>query len=171
MNLGATIIKSRRSVRSYTEAGLSDEIIREVLDCAHLAPTAMNIQPWLFGVITNRDLLSKIAAITDHGSFISEAAACFAVFGDKEAKYYLEDCCAATMNIIICLQGYGVGTCWVAGDKKEYAPRICELLHVPGKYSLVSLIPAGYPKKVEIPKKKTVQDISFFDEWSEPNKK
>ena len=166
MNLGSTIIKSRRSVRAYTDAPLSDDIIKEALECARLAPTAMNLQPWLIGVITDRELLLKIADITDHGKFIADAAACFVTCGDKAAKYYLEDCCAATMNMILCLQGFGVGTCWVAGDKKEYGPDICRLLKIPEPYSLVSLIPAGYPKEVYMPKKKLGKEIFFTNTWT-----
>lgn len=170
MNLGVTIIKSRRSVRSYTDKPLSDEIIKETLECGRFAPTAMNLQPWLIGVITDRDLLQKIAGITDHGKFIADAAACFVTCGDKNAKYYLEDCCAATMNMITCLQAYGVGTCWVAGDKKEYGAEICKLLEIPEPYSLTSLIPAGYPKEVKVPSKKPGKEIFFTNRWSSEEK-
>ncbi|PWR69761.1 nitroreductase family protein [Methanospirillum stamsii] len=166
MNLGSTIIKSRRSVRSYTNTPINDEIIKETLECGRLAPTAMNLQPWLLGVVTDRDLLSQIAAITDHGKFIADAAVCFVTCGDKNAKYYLEDCSAATMNMITCLQGYGVGTCWVAGDKKEYAPKIASLLQIPEPYSIVSLIPAGFPKEVHVPQKKPGKEIFFTNQWT-----
>ncbi|HOJ95665.1 MAG TPA: nitroreductase family protein [Methanospirillum sp.] len=165
MNLGATIIKSRRSVRSYTDKPISDEIIKETLECGRLAPTAMNLQPWLIGVVTDRDLLKQIADLTDHGKFIADSAACFVTCGDKGAKYYLEDCCAATMNMITCLQAYGVGSCWVAGDKKEYGPKICELLEIPPPYVLTSLIAAGYPKEIQVPKKKPGKEIFFTNRW------
>jgi len=170
MNLGSTIIKSRRSVRSYTDTPISEEIIKDTLECARLAPTAMNLQPWLIGVVTDRDLLRKIADIADHGKFIADAAACFITCGDKNAKYYLEDCCAATMNMITCLQGYGVGTCWVAGDKKDYAPQIAKLLEIPEPYSLVSMIPSGYPKEVQMPPKKPGKEIFFKNRWSPEEK-
>lgn len=166
MNLGSTIIKSRRSVRSYTNTPISEDIIRDTLECGRLAPTAMNLQPWLIGVVTDREILEKIAEITDHGKFISGAAACFVTFGDKNAKYYLEDCCASTMNMITCLQGYGIGSCWVAGDKKDYAPDIGTLLLVPAPYTLVSLVPAGYPKEVHVPQKKPQKEVLFRDRWS-----
>jgi len=65
----------------------------------------MNLQPWLFGVVRDRALLGKIADQTDHGKFIAGAAVCFAVFGERTAKYYLEDCCAATENLILGLCG------------------------------------------------------------------
>lgn len=165
MNLGATLIKSRRSVRSYTDVPVEDEIIRDALECARLAPTAMNLQPWLFGAVRDKTILKELAALTDHGTFIESAEVCFAVFGEKSAKYYLEDCCAATENIIICLQGYGLGSCWVAGDKKDYAEPVRKLLNVPDHYTLVSLIPAGFPREISMPKKKQLKTISFTDTW------
>jgi nitroreductase len=167
MNLGATLIKSRRSVRSYTDAPVDSEIIREALECARLAPTAMNLQPWLFGAVRDKDILKQIADLTDHGKFIDGGSFCFAVFGEKNAKYYLEDCCAATENIIICMQGFGIGTCWISGDKKDYAEPVRKLLNVPDIYTLVSLVAGGYPKEISMPKKKILKEVSFFDTWKE----
>jgi nitroreductase len=163
MNVGTTIIKCRHSVRSYKPAPVEDHIIRDALECARQAPTAMNQQPWLFGVVREKGLLNQIASLTDHGKFISGAALCFAVFGQRDAKYYLEDCCAATENIILALQAYGVGSCWVAGDKKPYAAAVGTLLGVPEKYTLVSLLPAGYPADITVQKKKDLDEVSFFE--------
>ncbi len=167
MNVGTTIIKSRHSVRKYKPAPVEENVIRDALECARQAPTAMNLQPWLFGVIRERSLLQKIAEKTDHGKFIADAAVCFAVFGEKKAKYYLEDCCAATENLILGLWSHGVGSCWVAGDKKPYADDIRKLLSVPDRYTLVSLVPAGYPAEVSLQKKKILDDVSFSDTYSE----
>ena len=167
MNVGTTIIKCRHSVRSFKPAPVEDHIIRDVLECARHAPTAMNKQPWLFGVIREKALLKKIADLTDHGKFIADSVVCFAVFGERDAKYYLEDCCAATENIILALQAYGVGSCWVAGDKKSYAPAARALLNVPEKYTLVSLVPAGYPADITLQKKKYLDTIVFFEAFEQ----
>jgi len=103
MNVVTTVIKSRHSVRKFKHDPVNDIVIKDVLECAAQAPTAMNIQPWLFGVIKNKETLTKIAALTEHGKFIAECPLCFAVFGEKKETYYLEDCCAATENIILAL--------------------------------------------------------------------
>ncbi|MDD1715839.1 MAG: nitroreductase family protein [Methanolinea sp.] len=165
MNVGTTIIKCRHSVRKFKPAPVEENVIRDALECARGAPTAMNLQPWLFGVVKERSLLSRIADLTDHGKFISEAAVCFAIFGERRAKYYLEDCCAATENLILALQSYGVGSCWVAGEKKGYAEQVRILLGVPETYTLVSLIPAGYPADISIQKKKDPDEIVFTDTY------
>ncbi len=163
MNVVTTVIKSRHSVRKFKPETISDIVIKDVLECAAQAPTAMNIQPWLFGVIKNKEVLAKIAATADHGKFIAECPLCFAVFGEKKETYYLEDCCAATENIILALQAHGVTSCWVAGDKKAYAEHIRTMLDVPGTYTLVSLIAAGIPAEISITKKKEMKTIVFYE--------
>jgi nitroreductase len=80
-------------------------------------------------------------------------------------KYYLEDCCAATENLILALQAYGINSCWVAGEKKPYTETIRTLLGVPEKYTLVSLVAAGCPSEMTIAKKKEMKRIVFFEEF------
>lgn len=168
MNLGTTIIKSRHSVRSFKETPIDEKILDEALSCAHLAPTAMNRQPWLFGCITGRETMKQIAALTDHGSFIAGAAVCFAIFGERDETFYLEDCSAATENLILTLQGFGIGSCWVAGDKKAHAEPVRRLLGVPDQYTLVSLVPAGFPMEVTVAKKKDIEAVTFRERYTQP---
>jgi nitroreductase len=165
MNIVTTVIKSRHSVRKFKSDFVNDLIIKDAIECAAHAPTAKNLQPWLFGVIKNKEMLSKIAQTTDNGKFIAEAPLCFAVFGEKKEKYYLEDCCAATENLILALQAHGINSCWVAGEKKQYAETIRSLLGVPENYTLVSLVAAGYPSEMTIAKKKEMKHILFFEEF------
>ena len=68
-------IKTRRSVRSYEDKDIPRPVIEDIIDCARLAPTARNEQPWEFVVVTNKDKLKEIADATDHGPFIAESAA------------------------------------------------------------------------------------------------
>ena len=165
MNVVTTIIKSRHSVRNFKPDHVDDLVIKDALECAARAPTAKNIQPWLFGVIKNKDMLCQIAQATDNGKFIAGAPLCIAVFGEKKEKYYLEDCCAATENLILALQAYGINSCWVAGEKKPYAETIRLLLSVPETYTLVSLVAAGCPSEMTIAKKKEMKHIVFFEEF------
>jgi nitroreductase len=166
MNLGLTILKGRRSVRKYKDLDIPEEIVNAALEAAHFAPTARNAQPWVFGVIKNRDTLEKLGKTAPNGAFIKNANVCFAVFGEKDQTYYLEDCSAASMQIILALWSFGVGTCWVAGDKKDYAEEIRKMMNVPDKYTLVSLIPAGYPEEITVPSKKDLDELVFYETYT-----
>jgi len=165
MNIVTTVIKSRHSVRKFKPDPVDDTVIRDVIECASHAPTAKNLQPWLFGVIQDRGTLQKIAKLTDNGKFIADSSLCIAVFGEKKSTYYLEDCCAATENLIIALQAYGIGSCWVAGDKKPYAEEVRKLLNVPDTYTLASLVPAGLPAEISVAKKKDLKSVLFTESF------
>jgi nitroreductase len=163
MNIVTTIIKSRHSVRKFKPEPVDEPAIWDAIECAAQAPTSMNRQPWLFGIIKEKETLQKIAKLTDHGQFIAECAVCFAIFGEKAELYYLEDCSAATENLILALQAYGISSCWVAGDKKTYAEQVRQMLDVPEKYTLVSLVATGNPAEISIANKKEISHVVFYE--------
>ena len=166
MNAVIETIKKRRSVRTFEPKPVDKKVIEEILDCARLAPTAINIQPWLFGAVTANDLKRQISDMTDHGKFIKDCAVCFAIFADSSQKYFLEDGCAATENILLACTAYGIGSCWVAGNKKAYVDSIRKLLNVPEPYTLIALIAAGYSNEKASPNKKSLNEVAFFNKFS-----
>jgi len=165
MNETINIIKKRRSHRSYLDKPISREIIAEIIDCARLAPSAYNLQLWEFVAVTNKEVLKKIASVTDYGKFIKNSLACVIVLS-KDTKYYLEDGCAATENIIIAAESFGIGSCWVAGDKKEYCKDILEFIGAPQDYKVVSILPLGYYyKETNLPKKRALKDVLHWEKF------
>lgn len=161
-------IKLRRSAREYQDKPMPKELLEKLVDAARFAPTARAIQPWEFVVITEPTALKKIGEISDHGKFISQAKACIAVYC-KETKYYLEDGCAATENILIAATSLGLASCWVAGDKKPYCSQIAGLLNVPSSFKLVSLIALGYPASAAAFRiatdKRTVKEVTHWERF------
>ena len=138
-----TAIAARHSVRKFISRPVPKDVLEKIVDAGRLAPTARNEQPWEFVVVTSREMLKKIGETTDTGKFIVDSGACIAVVC-KATKYYLEDGCAATENILLAATALDVQSCWVAGDKKAYGPNILNLLGVPANYNLVSLLALGY---------------------------
>lgn len=158
-------IKGRRSIRDFNEQGIPKGVIEDIIDCARLAPSANNVQPWEFVVVTDKDMRKRIADITDYGKFIATSPVCIAVFC-KETKYYLEDGSAATENILVAAQAYGLGTCWVAGDKKPYTPQINRLVNISLEFKLVSLIALGYPKEEARPHgKRALREVIHWEKY------
>ena len=158
------VMRTRRSVRSYRSGTVPKEVLEEIIDCARLAPSANNAQPWEFVVVTDAGRRRKIAEATDYGHFIAQASACVVVLA-RETKYYLEDGSAATENIMLAARAHGLGSCWVAGDKKPYAPEICRLVGAPAGTRLVSLIAIGDAAEIAEPVKRPLAEVLHWEKY------
>ncbi|MCM8805278.1 MAG: nitroreductase family protein [Candidatus Omnitrophica bacterium] len=158
------VIKERRSIRAFKVTPISINILKDIIDCARLAPTARNLQPWTFVVITEEKTIKKIAEATDYGKFLAQAPCCILVFCE-DTKYYLEDGSAATENILLAAKAYGIGSCWIAGDKKPYVKKISEIVNAPENQKLVSIIALGYPDEQPCPPKKSLDEVIRWEHW------
>lgn len=153
------VIKKRSSIREYSEQKIEAEKLEKIVDAARLAPTARGEEPWQFITVSDKKRLEGLGDITDHGKFLKSAAAGIVVVA-KDTKYYLEDGSAATENILLAATSLGIGSCWIAGDKKDYAVDICKYLNVPSEYKLVSIISLGYPDSEPKPhQKRSVKEV------------
>jgi len=140
------------------------ETIEKIVDCGRFAPTANNLQPCDFIVITSRQMLQKLSNIAVNGSFMKSSAFCIIVVA-KEIKYYLEDGCAATENILLAVHDCGLSACWVAGDKKDYADSVLQLLGVPSEYKLISIIPVGFSDQNGNIDKRELKDVLHWEKF------
>jgi len=160
-----SVIKTRRSVRSFKDKPIPRDVLEDIIECARLAPTAMNLQPWGFVVVTDPGMRKKLAEIADYGKFIAQAPAC-AVVLCADSKYYLEDGSAAVENLMLGAWAHGVGSCWVAGDKKPYANAVREMVGAPQNQKLVALIALGYPSEPPGTKtKRALSEVLHWERW------
>ena len=159
------VIAARYSTRVFAAKPLPKETIEKIVDAGRRAPTARNVQPWEFVVVTGAEMRKKIADLTDYGKFIAQAPACIAVFC-KDTKYYLEDGCAATVNILLAATALGAQSCWVAGDKKPYCGAVGQLLDVPSVYKLISLIALGHADRPGKPTpKRELREVLHWEKF------
>lgn len=165
MNETIKNIKERRSIRKYKDKEISKEILEELIDCARLAPSGRNEQPWEFVIITNKETLKKVGEIVTTGHFIKDAAACIIVCG-KENGHLVEDGCAATENIHLAAHSLGLGTCWVAGVNRDYNDAAKKILGIPDDIDMVSFIPLGYPdEEPSIRSRKSLQEVIHWEKY------
>jgi len=145
-------LRGRRSIRSYENNPVKPELIETIVDAGRLAATGRGVEPWEFVVVTDSGMRTKLAEICEYGKFISQAPVCIVVLC-KDTKYYLEDGSAATQNMLVAAHALGLGSCWVAGDKKPYADKIIRMLGVPPGFKLICLVSIGYPSADQPPRK------------------
>lgn len=160
-----TVMKERRSVRKFIQKPIPKEILEEIIDCGRLAPSANNFQPWVFVVVTEEDTKKKLSELATWGKFIKDAAACVAVFCEKDNPFHVEDGSAATENIILAAKAHDIASCWVAGYKRPYSEDVRKLLNVPEKYELISLVPLGYSEEKPNPSKKPLSEVLKWERF------
>lgn len=158
------VLKSRRSIRTYTQQAVPQDIIEEIIDCARLAPTAMNDQPWDFIVVTRHELLAQIPPMLGHAKFIADAALAVLVLA-REASYAVEDCCAATENLLIAAAAHGLGACWVAGTRQEYGPAVVKAFGAPADRQLVAIVSFGYPAEEPEVEKRPLSEVIHWEKF------
>ena len=147
------VIYTRRSVRSFTGDTVSREDLMKILRAGMSAPSAVNIQPWAFVVVTKRATLDELCARLPYAKMLDRAGAAIVVCGipDKDElysrKYWVMDCSAATENILLAAHALGLGAVWTAVYVDEQRMRdVREILGIPRNIIPLNVIPIGVPK-------------------------
>ena len=154
-----SFFKARRSIRAFNDSAVSDDDIALMVRAASEAPTARNIQPWEFVIIRDKERLKTLTGmVSPNGALLGGAAVGIVVFC-KETKYYLEDGSAAITQALLAAAALGLGACWIAGDKKDYAGRVREFCKTGDEHRLIGLIAVGYPAETPSPQKRDVKDM------------
>lgn len=150
MELKEVLLK-RRSIRKFTEEPVSEEVIEELLHAAMSGPSACNKKPWDFYVITNKEKLEELKKASKFTKISSPLA--IVVCGNISkalplhfADYWIQDCSAATENILLRVTDLGLGAVWCGiYPQKKSEERVRELLGISKKEIPLNLIFIGHP--------------------------
>jgi nitroreductase len=168
-------IFQRRSIRKFSSETVSDMQIEGLLKAAMAAPSAMNNQPWEFVVINDPSVLEEIRRALIFGRHVAPLA--IAVCGNKrkvlqkfsDAEFWIQDCSAATQNILLAASSSGLGAVWLGVyPVKEFVNRISKILSLPRNVIPLSIIYIGYP--AEQKEAHTKYDVSHIS-WQHFNQK
>jgi nitroreductase len=163
-------INTRRSVRSYSDSAVGEELIDLLLKAAVQAPSASNSQPWSFGVIQDSGLLKQYSdraknhlldlsdsepnlakyrdMFTNPGfNIFYNANTLLVIYAKPIGLHNQGDCCLAAQNLMLAAHAQGLGTCWI-GFARAFLdlPELKQELGVPVEYTVVAPIIVGYPK-------------------------
>ena len=164
-----TVLKTRRSVRSYKPDPIPDAALRRILDGARLAPSACNKQPWVFIVLRDNSSRKKLVQIYNRAWFLHApvviAACCDRSASWKRADgrdYGDVDVAIALDHMTLAAAEAGLGTCWVGAFNAAQARNI---LMLPENIEPVAFTPLGYPGPEAQPKKsrKKMDEIVFWE--------
>lgn len=156
------VISDRTSIRKYEKTEISSAVLEKLVDAGRKAPSARGVEPWEFVIVKNQQRLVELSQIVANGSFIKGAKAAIIVFC-KDTKYYLEDGCAATENILLAAAANDLGACWIAGDKKEYVGQVGEMFNADNLH-LISIISLGFSAEAKVQtKKRSLENVIHWE--------
>ena len=163
-------IYNRRSIRKYTEQAVSDEVLCELVRAGMSAPSAGNEQPWEYVIITDRALLDEIPSIHPHSKMLQQAPAAILICGDLKREvyegYWVQDCSAATQNMLLEIVDRGLGGVWLGVYPiKERVMALRKLLNIPEHVVPFALISLGYPAEAKPPKGEYDEQRVHRDRW------
>ncbi len=153
MNETMKTILNRRSIRSFSNDPVSDEILKDLANAAMHAPSARCSKTWKFTIITNKDLIKKIASAIENvldrpGYDMYNPMALIIPSNERDNNFGRDDNACALQNIFLAAESYGVGSVWInqlTGICDE--PEVRELLRemeIPDNHIVYGLAALGF---------------------------
>jgi nitroreductase len=141
------MIFARRSIRAYSGEAVSEEEIQSLLEAGMAAPSASNQKPWHFVVVTERELLRILGGFHRFWKMTANAEVAIAVCGDPAISgWWVQDCSAATENILVAATGLGLGAVWLGcHGRPEREQAVRDALGIPADIGVLSLLSIGHP--------------------------
>ena len=138
---------TRRSIRKYTDQPIADADVETMLKAAMLAPSANNRQPWQFIVVKQPEHLKAVADMHPYGKMAAQAALAIVVCGTvAEPEYWIQDCAAATENLMLAARALGIGSVWCGlHPLEDRKTPFKEYFRIPEGVEPFALIVLGYP--------------------------
>jgi nitroreductase len=168
------VIKERRSIRSFVDKEVPENLIQQILEAGWMAPSAGNRQPVEFIVIKDPSIKQRLSA----QKFVAESPVVIIVvvnlerttsrYGKRGEKMYVyHDSGAAIQNMLLMCKALNLGSCWIGAFNDE---RVARLLDLPESVLPMAIIPIGYPNQDPKPPRKIPLDKVSHEEKYEEQK-
>ncbi len=166
------VIKKRRAYRSLKTCEIDDDLIQELAECASLAPSCYNNQPWRFVFVYRKNVLEKLfEALPKGNAWAKSASMIVAVVSKKDndcvikgREYYLFDTGMATAFLILRATDLGLVAHPIAGYNEE---KVKEVLDIPEEMTVISLVIVGKKSEDINP---VLSDKQIADEKKRPER-
>jgi len=161
-------IKTRRTIRKFTQEKIETETLSEFVNLARLAAFPANVQPLKFKIINDKETVDKIFLLTKWAGYLKDGTpkederpvSFIAVVGDENIKSSFEvEAGAAVTNIMLGAMEKGIGTCWIGAFDKA---KTDEILDLPERMSTVYLVALGYPAQKSRAVDMIDGDVKYF---------
>ena len=168
------VIRTRRSVRKFSDKEIPEDVITRVMDSARIAPSGNNRQPWSFVVVRDPERRQKIASACYNQSYVAKApvvvVCCAQPYPNRyepwEESSYMADAIIAIDHLVLAARNEGLGACWVGAVGEQ---GVKEAVNIPDPVKVLIVVPLGYPESEtafnENCNRKALSEICFKEEY------
>jgi nitroreductase len=135
-------IRTLLAVRRYEDRPVPPDVIHRIVESGHLTASSINLQPWHFVVVEDRDTLEHLGSLVETGRYTAQAAFAIAVAYEKANRFGVSDASRAIQDMMLTAWEAGVGSNWVGFGGMDDAR---QLLGIPDTFDLLAIVPFGYP--------------------------
>jgi nitroreductase len=143
-------IRTRKSVRAWSEQPVEEDRLERVLSAARLAPSARNGQEWRFVVVSDPVLRRRLGVEAAAQEFVAAAPIVLACCAETDGRVmrcgqaaYPIDVAIAMDHLSLAATAEGLGSCWIGSFDEG---KVREILSIPSAVRVVQLMPLGYPR-------------------------
>jgi nitroreductase len=164
-------IVTRKSVRSFEEREIPDEVMDRLLEAVRLAPSASNRQEWRFVIARDPELRKRLSEAARGQKHFAQAAALIACCAETDGHVmtcgeacYPIDVAIAVDHLTLCATAEGLGTCWIGAFQQD---QVKEILGIPSQIRVVALLALGHPTDPSPVEKRRLplETIARYDRW------
>ena len=164
-------VLTRLTVREFRPDPVPDDVVLKLLEAGRLAPSSQNLQPWHFIVVRDGDAIRRIGEIASQGPFVGDAPLVIALATDDTPRAQL-DAGRALQQMELVAWEEGMGTCFVGLRSAEQNQAVKELLGIPDHLVLLTVLPFGYRKSVNMGRlgrrnRKSLSEVAHSERFGE----
>ena len=163
-------IRTRRSIRKFKPDPVDLHHVETILRAAMHAPSAKNLQPWQFVVLTDRRLLEAFSRVHPYAAMLREAPLGILVCGDRSIQpvegYLALDCAAATQNMLLASHALGLGAVWLGiYPRDERIAESVRLFGLPGSILPIAMVAVGLKGEEKPPSDRYKPERIHENQW------
>jgi nitroreductase len=160
-------VRTLLAVRSYQDKPVPDAVVRRIVEAGRLTGSGMNLQPWHFIVVRDRDTLRRLGALASSGPYVAQAPLAIVVATDK-SRFAVSDASRAIQSMLLTAWADGVGSNWVGFGGLA---KVKAVLDIPASLEVLAILPFGYPARAVgrgQKQRKALREVAHLERYGRP---